>query len=129
LVTNGSVPGFSTGSSTATSQNIGNSGSGLTSSALGLSSLAGALVEIVAVVAMTALVGVLIIAVVANRADPDPSGRRPQSVYFFVVSFVTITTAIAGSALIVAALLWLTAHHSSSGSHEIARLLLVRIPR
>lgn len=122
LVTNGSVPGFSTGSST---QILGNGGSGLTSSTLGLSSLAGALIEIVAVVAMTALVGILIIAVVANRADPDPTGRRPQSVYFFVVSFVTITTAIAGSALIVAALLWLTARHSPSANHGIDRLLLV----
>jgi hypothetical protein len=74
---------------------------------------------------MAALVGIIIIAVVANRADPDPAGRRPQSVYFFVVSFVTITTGIFGSALFVAALLWLTAHHSSSAGHSIARLMLV----
>ena len=127
LMTSGSVPGFSEGSSSSASQNIGNSGSGLVGSALGLSSLAGALVELVAVVAMTALVGILIIAVVANRADPDPTGRRPQSVYFFVVSFVTITTAIVGSALIVAAILWLTVHHSSSASDAIDRLLLVSI--
>lgn len=122
---NSSVPGLSTGSSS--SEGIANSGSGFVGSTLGLSSLAGALVELVAVVAMTALVGILIIAVVANRADPDPTGRRPQSVYFFVVSFVTIATAIAGSALVVAAILWLTAHHSSSADNAIDRLLLVSI--
>ncbi len=128
LTANGSVPGFPAGSSASASQNIVNSGgSGFVGSALGLSSLAGALVELVAVVAMTALVGILIIAVVANRADPDPTGRRPQSVYFFVVSFVTITTAIAGSALIVGAILWLTANHSSSANNGIDRLLLVSI--
>ena len=106
---------------------MGNGGSDLAGSALGLSTVIGALVEIVAIVGMAALVGILIIAVVANRADPDPTGRRPQSVYFFVVSFITITTAIAGSSLIVAALLWLTVHHSPSASHEIDRLLLISI--
>ena len=127
LATNVPVQGFSTGSPPGTSQIVGNSGSVLASPTLGLTSLIGALVEIVAIVGMAALVGILIITVVANRADPDPTGRRPQSVYFFVVSFITITTAIAGSALIVAALLWLTVHHSSSAGHEIDRLLLVSI--
>jgi hypothetical protein len=90
-----------------------------------ISSLAGVLVEILAIMSMAALVGIVIIAVVANRADPDPTGRRPQSVYYFVVSFVTIVTSIFGSALVVASILWLTAGHSSSADHPIAQLLLV----
>jgi hypothetical protein len=91
----------------------------------GIASLVGVVVEILAIASLAALVGIIIIAVVANRADPDSTGRRPQSVYYFVVSFVTITTSIVGSALFVASLLWLTAHHPSSANHSIARLMLV----
>ncbi len=93
----------------------------------GISSIASVLIEIIAVASLAALVGIIIIAIVANRADPDPTGRRPQSVYYFVVSFVTLTTAILGSALFVVSLLWLTAHHSSSANHSIARLMLVSV--
>ena len=95
------------------------------SSSFGLSSIVSVAVEVLAIASVAALVGIIIIAVVANRADPDPTGRRPQSVYFFVVSFVTITTGIFGSALFVASLLLITAHHSSSAGHSILRLMLV----
>jgi hypothetical protein len=121
---NGSGFATSGGTPFVPTPTIGSSGSGFTDTAASLSSIAGALVEVLAVMTMIALVGVIIIAVVANRADPDPTGRRPQAVYYFVVSFITITTAIVGSALFVAALLWLTAHHSTSSGHAIARLLL-----
>jgi hypothetical protein len=76
---------------------------------------------------MISVVGLVIIAVVANRADPDPTGRRPQSVYFFVVSFITITTTIFGSAVVVATVLGFTAHHSSSVAHSLTRLLLFSV--
>jgi hypothetical protein len=122
LATSGAT-GCATASQCATlpSQIAGGS-SGLSagsSSSFGLSSIVSVVVEV------AALVGIIIIAVVANRADPDPTGRRPQSVYFFVVSFVTITTGIFGSALFVASLLLITAHHSSSAGHSILRLMLV----
>ena len=67
----------------------------------GLLPLAGALIEVLAVLVVLALVGVFVIIVVANRADPDPSGRRPQSVYCFAVSFITLSTSIIGSAVVV----------------------------
>jgi hypothetical protein len=76
---------------------------------------------------MVSLVGIIIIAVVANRADPDPTGRRPQSVYFFVVSFVTLTVSITGSAFLVASILLLSAQHTSSTATSLDRLLLVSI--
>jgi hypothetical protein len=50
------------------------------------------LISVVAVVVVPALIGFFVIAVVANRAGPDPSRRRPQRVYCFAVSFVTIQT-------------------------------------
>ncbi|MGA2835387.1 MAG: hypothetical protein ABSF84_02200 [Acidimicrobiales bacterium] len=127
LSTGGAIPGFSTGSTQIPTPSVGSSGSGIVDSTLGLSSLAGALIEVVAVAAVFAAVGIVIIAVVANRAEPDPTGRRPHSVYFFVVSYVTITTAITGSAFAVAALLVLTAHHSSAVGHVTDRLLLVSL--
>ena len=52
----------------------------------------GILADVLSVVVVLALVGLLVIIIIANRADPDPSGRRPQSVYFFAVSFVTLLT-------------------------------------
>lgn len=128
LASNGTAISCAAGSPCPSIPNqIAGSSSGLTvgSSGLGISSIVGVLVEVLAITAMAALVGIIIIAVVANRADPDPTGRRPQSVYFFVVSFVTITTGIFGSTLFVASVLWLTAHHSSSAGHSIARLMLV----
>ena len=102
----------------------GSGSTGIVTSALGLSSLAGALVELLAIMTMVALVGIVIVAVVANRADPDPTGRRPQAVYYFVVAFITITTALTGSAVLVAAVLWFTAHHSVAADNAISRLML-----
>jgi len=127
VATSNSGSGFSTGGTYVPTPNVGSSSSGFVSSTLGLSSIAGALVEVLAVMVMVSLVGIIIIAVVANRADPDPTGRRPQSVYFFVVSFVTITTAITGSAVVVATILGLTAHHSVAAGHALTRLLLASV--
>jgi hypothetical protein len=128
--TGGSVPGLPSGGNFTPTPSIGSStgsAGSIVGSTLGFTSIAGALIELVAVVSMISLVGVIIIAVVANRADPDPTGRRPQSVYFFMVSFITITTAISGSALVVATVLGLTAHHSASAGHALTRLLLVSV--
>lgn len=104
-----------------------NGGSGSLISAGGLASIFSTLVQVLAVLAMAGLIGILIIAVVASRSEPDPTGRRPQSVYFFVVSFVTLTATIVGSALIVGAVLLLTANPSDSSGHALDRLLLVSV--
>ena len=87
--------------------------SSLTSS-VGLGAVAGVIVEVAALLALMAIVGFFVIIVVANRAEPDPTGRRPQSVYFFAVSFVTLVTAIMGSIVIVVSMVQLIGHHGGS---------------
>jgi hypothetical protein len=62
---------------------------------------------------------------VANRADPDPTGRRPQSVYYFAVSFVTLAVAIVASAVFVSGILRLFGHHSGSITDSVARTLVL----
>jgi len=103
-------------------------GSAITSSSgggLGLASLAGGLVSVVALLILLSFVAVFVIVVVANRADPDPSGRRPQAVYCFAVSFVTIGAAILGSTLVVAALVQLVGGHSGSITDSVARAAVI----
>jgi len=100
------------------------SGLGLSGSS-GLASLLGILVDVLAVITVFAIVGVVVIIVVANRADPDPSGRRPQSVYFFAVSFVTLLTSVIGSTVVVAATVQLIGHHPSSIDNEVARAVVL----
>lgn len=116
LPVGGSMPPFPTGGSGFTSTS---------SSGLGLASLAGGLVSVLAILMLIAFIAVFVIIVVSNRADPDPSGRRPQSVYFFAVSFVTIGTTIVGSVVIVVALVQLIGHHSGSITNAVARAVVI----
>ena len=58
------------------------------------------LLSLLGLVVILTVVGVLVIVIVSNRADPDPSGRRPLSVYLFGISFVTLLTAVIGSAVV-----------------------------
>jgi hypothetical protein len=88
------------------------------SSILTVASLA---VEVLALFAFIAIIGLVVIIVVANRADPDPTGRRPQSVYYFAVSFVTLVTSILGSVVVVFSLVALIGHGSSSVGNGTAR--------
>ena len=92
---------------------------------LGLASFAGVFVDVLAIVVVLALLGIFVIVVVANRADPDPTGRRPQSVYFFGVSFVTILTSIVGSAVVVSALTRFIGSHSRPISDSVARTVVL----
>ena len=62
---------------------------------------------------------------VSNRADPDPTGRRPQSVYFFAVSFVTLLTSVVGSVVVVSAAARLIGSHPSSINNSVARTLVL----
>ena len=80
-----SIPGQLNGS---TNVNVGG--------VFGLGGLLAALLEVLGVLILVAVVGVFVIIVVANRADADPSGRRPQSVYYFAVSFITLASSIVG---------------------------------
>ncbi len=72
-----------------------------------------------------AVVGIFVIVVVANRADPDPSGHRPQSVYYFAVSFVTVLTSVIASTVIVVALTLLIGSHASPIADSIARAVVL----
>ena len=44
-----------------------------------------------------AVIGIFVVVVVANRADPDPAGRRPLTVYCFGVSFFSVFAILFGS--------------------------------
>ncbi len=92
---------------------------------IGLSIVVQAVLEALGILIFVALVGIFIIIVVANRADPDPSGRRPQSVYHFAVSFITLATSIIGSVVVVIGLVRLMGHHSGSITNSVARTVLV----
>lgn len=103
----------------------GGSSVSVSGTGLGLAPLAGALIEVLAVLALLAIVGVFVIIVVANRADPDPSGRRPQSVYYFAVSFITLSTSIIGSAVVVSGVVRLVGSHSGSITNSVARTIVI----
>jgi hypothetical protein len=83
--------------------------------------LASVVLEVLFLFVIVAVVGLFIIIVVANRADPDPSGRRPQSVYYFAVSLVTLVTTIIGSMVIVFSLVELIGNHAPHIGNSIAR--------
>jgi hypothetical protein len=55
--------------------------------------------------------GVFVILIVANRAEPDPSGRRPVVVYQFATSFVTVFATLFATFAIVTALCQLIGHN------------------
>jgi hypothetical protein len=67
---------------------------------------------------------VLVIVIVANRAEPDPRGMRPYTVYLFGVSFVTLQLTFAGSVLIMTALFSLIAPHAPMGD-AVAREVVI----
>jgi hypothetical protein len=78
----------------------------------GLSILPAVLLSIFGVFfALIALVGIFVVVVVANRAEPDPTGRRPLAVYYFAVSFFTLFAALFGSFVIVYGLVQLIGSH------------------
>lgn len=81
-----------------------------------------ALVAVGVVLGMMLFVGVFVIVVVANRAEPDPSGQRPAAVYEFGVSFLSVFIALFASFGVVAGLVQLIGSHpgvSSGSQHPI----------
>jgi hypothetical protein len=91
----------------------------------GVTSVLTILADLLAVVALLGIVGVLVIVVVANRAEPDPSGRRPQAVYFFAVSFLTIIVSVIGSTVVVSSLTRLIGSHPSPIGNSVARIVVL----
>jgi hypothetical protein len=124
------IPGLGSGVTTTGPFSISGSGSvssssSALSSGASLASLFSVLAELLAVVVVVGLVGVFVIVVVANRADPDPSGRRPQSVYYFAVSFITLVASILGSAVVVVGIVRLIGRHSGSITDSVARTIVI----
>lgn len=89
----------------------------------GLSVLPTVLIAAVAVFfGLLVPVGVLVVVVVANRAEPDPSGRRPRAVYQYGVSFVAVYATLFASFAVVAGLVQLMGSHpgvSGPGRHPV----------
>jgi hypothetical protein len=112
---------LSTGTGVSTSLSP-STGSTVLSSILPIASI---VVEILALFVGVAIVGLFIIIVVANRADPDATGHRPQSVYFFAVSFVTLVTTTIGSIVVVFSVVALVGHHSPNIGNAIARAVVI----
>jgi hypothetical protein len=79
-----------------------------------------------------ALIGLLglfplafVIVVVANRAEPDPRGMRPFTVYLFGMTFVTLMLAYAGVTTIVTALLSLIGPHPEAIADGVGRSVVI----
>ncbi len=111
----------SSGSSGTTIISPGSGFAETTSNPSSILTTASIAVEVLALFVFVAIIGLVIIIVVANRADPDPTGRRPQSVYYFAVSFVTLITSIGGSIVVVFSLVALIGHKSSNVGDATAR--------
>jgi hypothetical protein len=60
--------------------------------------------------------GVFVILIVANRADPDPTGRRPVMVYSYAISFIGLFVTLFATFSIVVNLVSLIGSHHSSPS-------------
>ncbi|MHB8341883.1 MAG: hypothetical protein ACYDB7_12035 [Mycobacteriales bacterium] len=58
--------------------------------------------------------GVFVVVIVANRADPDPSGRRPGVVYAFGIAFVTLFVTLFATAGLIASLCQLIGAHGGT---------------
>ena len=65
-----------------------------------------------------------VIIVIANRADPDPTGKRPMAAYLFGGSFVSLWIAYMGSIIVVEALVSLL-HSNAPSSNTVARMVVV----
>jgi hypothetical protein len=80
---------------------------------------AAALVVLLVVFAVLAVIGIFVIIVVANRADPDPSGRRPLVVYYLAVSFFAVFAVLVGTFAAVTSLSELIGTHVGSSGAAI----------
>src|SRR5437763_8654514 len=71
---------------------------------------------VVAILLIPLLVGgVFVIVVVANRADPDATGRRPAVVYAFATAFLTLFLTLFATTGIISSLASLIGAHHNSG--------------
>jgi hypothetical protein len=74
---------------------------------------------LLAVFVILAIIGTFVIIVVANRAEPDPSGRRPLVVYYLAVSFFAIFATLFATFAVVTSLAQLIGTNVSSSRGAI----------
>jgi hypothetical protein len=67
---------------------------------------------------LASVVAIFVVIVVANRAEPDPSGLRPLAVYLFGISFFSLFVVLFGTFAIVLGLVQLIGSHAASFSGE-----------
>ncbi len=79
----------------------------------------------VAVALFSIVILVPLIVIVSNRAEPDPRGLRPRSVYLFGMSFVTLQLTYAGLVLIATSLIALIAPHFEPQTNTVAREVVI----
>ena len=72
-------------------------------------------IAVIVFLGLSMVVGILIIVVVANRAEPDSTGRRPLAVYFFGMSFIAVFLTLFGTYAIVLGLVQLIGSHAQTG--------------
>src|SRR5579875_3396175 len=82
-------------------------------------SLLGLVVGALLVVVVLGVVGAFVVIVVANRAEADPTDRRPLVAYLFGASFVTMWTALIGSSAVIASLVQLIGSHPGTTSDAL----------
>lgn len=70
------------------------------------------LIAVIGFVVILGVGGLFLLALLASRGDPDPTGRRPFGVYLFGVAFITLWTALLGSAITVFSLVGLIGKHT-----------------
>src|SRR5437763_14643459 len=61
--------------------------------------------------------GVFVVVVVANRADPDPTGRRPALVYSLGTAFLTLFATLFATTAFVASLCRLFGSHPGARAY------------
>ena len=72
--------------------------------------------------ALAGILAVFVVIVVANRAEPDPSGERPTAVYLFAVSFFSMFIVLFGTFAMVLGLVQLIGSHpvvSNGAKHPV----------
>jgi hypothetical protein len=65
---------------------------------------------------LSGILAVFVVIVVSNRADPDPTGRRPLAVYLFAVSFFSMFIVLFGTFAMVLGLVQLIGSHPGVAS-------------
>lgn len=89
-----------------------------------LNAVAGIVTLVVGIVLLIPLLigAVFVVVVVANRADADPTGLRPGSVYAFATAFVSLFTALFATTAFVGSLAQLIGKHRSGASSGLLHM-------